>query len=220
MRTTATAVLLAGVVVVPAAPAAARQNPYFPLRPGTQWVYEGHEGKHPSRDVVTVTHRTRRIAGVRTHVVNDRVYIGSRLEEHTSDYYATGRHGTVRYYGERTATLKPDGSVESREGSWLAGEHGARAGVFMPLHPRVGEAFQQEFDPGVAEDHFRVESLHATIGTPYARYRRTALMTREWTPLEPGVRDGKWYVRGIGEVAEATLKGGSEKLGLVAFTRG
>src|SRR6478672_1929440 len=145
--------------------------------------------------VVTVTDRTRRVAGVRTTVVNDRVFVAGRLAEHTSDYYAANRHGTVRYYGERTATLKRDGSVDSREGSWLAGIHGARPGIFMPLHPRVGQAFQQEFAAPVAQDHFRVASLHASISVPFGRFDRTALMTREWTPLEPGVRDGKWYVR-------------------------
>jgi hypothetical protein len=203
-----------------ASPAAARENPYFPLTPGTQWVYEGHdEGEH-ARNVVTVTDRTRRVAGVRTRIVNDRVYVGGRLTEHTADYYATGRRGTVRYYGERTATLKADGSVESREGSWLAGTDGARAGVYMPAHPRVGQAFQQEFYPGHAEDRFRILALHASIMVPYGTFDGSALMTKEWTPLEPGVRDRKWFVRGIGQVAEATVRGGSERFELVAFHRG
>jgi hypothetical protein len=54
---------------------------------------------------------------------------------------------------------------------------------------------------------------------PYASYRRRALRTREWTPLEPGVRDGKWYIKGIGEVREAALKGPVEHAELVAFQR-
>jgi hypothetical protein len=214
---TGAALAVLGVV---APPAGARQNPYFPLVPGTQWVYDGHdEGVH-ARDVVTVTGRTRRITGVRTTVVNDRVYVGGRLREHTSDYYAANRRGTVRYYGERTATLKRDGSVDSREGSWLAGADGARAGVFMPAHPRVGQAFRQESLPGEAEDHFRVLSLHASITVPFGSFDGTVLKTKEWTPLEPGVRDRKWYVRGIGEVGEATVRGGSERYSLVAFHRG
>jgi hypothetical protein len=218
-RTLAIGVALAAVGAG-ASPAAARENPYFPLTPGTQWVYEGHdEGVH-ARDVVTVTDRTRRVAGVRTTVVNDRVFMAGRLREHTSDYYAADRHGTVRYYGERTATLKADGSLDSREGSWLAGTDGARAGVFMPAHPRVGQAFRQEFYADHAEDHFRVLSRHASIDVPFGSFDRNALMTKEWTPLEPGVRDRKWYVRGIGQVAEATVRGGSERFELVAFHRG
>ena len=40
------------------------------------------------------------------------------------------------------------------------------------------------------------------------------------TPLEPGVHDRKWYARGIGQVAEATIKGGNENLKLVSFVKG
>lgn len=50
-------------------------------------------------------------------------------------------------------------------------------------------------------------------------FRRSALRTEEWTPLEPAVRDAKWYVPGIGQVKEATLKGGDERAGLVSFRR-
>jgi hypothetical protein len=47
-----------------------------------------------------------------------------------------------------------------------------------------------------------------------------ALLTKEWTPLEPGVIDHKLYVRGIGTVLEETIKGGSERNALVSVRRG
>ena len=43
-------------------------------------------------------------------------------------------------------------------------------------------------------------------------------MTEEWTPLEPGVIDHKYYVRGVGEVSEATFKGPLETSKLVWST--
>ncbi|MFN8164048.1 MAG: hypothetical protein U0R26_09540 [Solirubrobacterales bacterium] len=43
-----------------------------------------------------------------------------------------------------------------------------------------------------------------------------ALLTREWTPLEPGVVDHKIYVRGIGTVLEQTVKGGDERNTLIS----
>jgi len=43
-----------------------------------------------------------------------------------------------------------------------------------------------------------------------------ALLTREWTPLEPGVVDHKFYVPGIGTALEETVKGGDERNELVA----
>ena len=49
---------------------------------------------------------------------------------------------------------------------------------------------------------------------------RHALRTREWTPLERGVVDNKYYVRGIGTVREIAVKGPVEKLRLISFKRG
>ena len=45
-----------------------------------------------------------------------------------------------------------------------------------------------------------------------------ALLTKEWTPLEPGVVDHKYYVRDIGVVREVTVKGGNEELRLVSVS--
>jgi hypothetical protein len=49
---------------------------------------------------------------------------------------------------------------------------------------------------------------------------KRALLTKEWTPLEPGVLDHKVYVRGIGMVKEETVKGGDERSVLVSLRRG
>ena len=44
-------------------------NPYFPLEPGTTFVYEGTKDEDSVRVVVRVTHKTKMIFGVRTVVV-------------------------------------------------------------------------------------------------------------------------------------------------------
>jgi hypothetical protein len=51
---------------------------------------------------------------------------------------------------------------------------------------------------------------------PFVSSRR-ALLTKEWTPLEPGTIDHKLYVRGIGTVLEQTVRGGSERAALVSI---
>jgi len=43
-----------------------------------------------------------------------------------------------------------------------------------------------------------------------------ALKTEEFSLLEPGVLDNKYYVKGIGNVAERTVQGGSDTLDLVS----
>jgi hypothetical protein len=230
---TRTTVMTAGLAAVlaatpatsaPAAPAASGftakvTNPYYPVRPGMRWVYRGQEGGAPARDVVRVTGRVAMVDGVPCAVVKDRLYRRGRLVERTTDWFTQDGRGRVWYYGEATAELDRHGRVTSTEGSWRAGRDGARPGMFMPARPRVGQAFQQEDYPGHAEDHFAILSLRATIRVPLGTYRGRALKTKEWTPLEPGVSDRKWYVRGVGEVAEATVAGGSDRLKLAAFTR-
>jgi hypothetical protein len=194
-------------------------NPWFPLKPGTTYLYKGVKDGKPSRDVVTVTRHTRIVRGVRCVAVRDRLYLGGHLGERTTDWYAQDKAGNVWYFGERTAELKPDGRVKSTEGTWLAGRHGAEAGIYMPAHPHVGQSGRQEYYRGHAEDHFKVLSLRAKVTTPGTSSRR-ALLTKEWTPLEPGVLDHKLYVRGIGTVLEQTVRGGDERNELVSVRRG
>jgi hypothetical protein len=200
----------------PAGFASQVDNPWFPLRPGATYAYRGVKDGQPSRDVFTVTAATKTIEGIECTVVRDRLYLRGRLEERTEDWYAQDRAGNVWYFGEATAELNRDGSVRSTEGSWQAGVDGARAGVFMPAHPHRGQSGRQEYYKGHAEDHFRVLSLSAPVQTPAAS-SDDALLTKEWTPLEPGVVDHKLYVRGIGTVLEQTVRGGDERNALVSI---
>jgi hypothetical protein len=204
--------------IPPASAFSARvDNEWFPLRPGTRYVYRGVKDGIPSRDVFTVTHVVRKIAGVPCISVEDRFYLRGRLEERTTDWYSQDSRGNVWYFGENTAELDRQGHVTSTAGTWQAGVDGALPGIFMPAHPRVGEVHRQEFLKGEAEDHFEVIGLFGTLSGPRAR---NALLTKEWTPLEPGTIDHKLYVRGIGTVLEQTERGGNERNELVSISGG
>ena len=184
-------------------------NPWFPLTPGTTLRYRGGEGDERGKDVFTITRKTKRILGIRATVVHDRIWLDGRgLVEDTLDWYAQDKRGTVWYLGEATKELE-NGRVISREGSWQAGARGAQAGIFMPAHPHVGQTFRQEYYKGHAEDHVQVVTI-----------KGKRMKTKEWTPLEPGVRDRKIYERGIGTVLEQTVKGGDERWELVSRSRG
>ena len=205
--------LLAVAVALTAPPSssfvARIDNPWLPFRPGTTYVYRGVRDGKPSRDVVRVTSRKTVIDRVRCTAVEDRLYLSGRLRERTTDWYAQDAKGNVWYYGEATAELDRSGRVTSTEGSWRAGRDGAKAGIVMPARPRVGQAFRQEYYKGHAEDHFRI-----------IRITGRRLLTKEWTPLEPGVVDHKLYVRGVGMVREETIKGDDERARLVTVRRG
>src|SRR3954447_11949211 len=103
---------------------AAVDNTWFPLPPGTRWVYRGVKDGKPSRDVVTVGHATRMIQGVPCAVVTDMLYEKGKLEERTTDWYSQDSAGNVWYYGEQTAELYPDGRVKNTSGTWQAGVRG------------------------------------------------------------------------------------------------
>jgi hypothetical protein len=180
-------------------------------------VYRGvKDGKH-LRDVFYVTHRTKLIQGVRCRVVADHGFLDGVLSERTTDWYAQNTSGDVWYFGERTAELDRHGRVTSREGSWMAGRDGARPGVYITAHPRVGQTRRQEYYKGQAEDHFKVLSTSAHVTVPLLSSNH-AVLTKEWTPLEPGVVDHKYYVRDVGNVSERAVSGPREVARLVAIT--
>ncbi len=193
-------------------------NPWFPLVPGTTFAYRGVKDGKAARDIYTVTDATKPIQGVRCTAVRDRLYLAGHLEERTTDWYAQDRQGNVWYFGEATAELDRAGHVTSTEGSWQAGRNGAHAGIYMTARPRIGQSRRQEYYQGHAEDHFSVLSLRASVSVPYVQSNR-ALLTKEWTRLEPGTLDHKYYVRGIGEVKEVAVKGPTERLELVSVRR-
>src|SRR5690242_16219633 len=129
------ALIIVAIVVLGAAGAAGARpagsgfsakvdNQWFPLTPGTQYVYTGEKDGKPARDVVTVLHQTRTIRGAPCIAVADRLYLSGRLEERTTDWYSQDARGNVWYFGEQTAELDAHGRVTSTEGSWEAGRDG------------------------------------------------------------------------------------------------
>jgi hypothetical protein len=181
-------------------------NPWFPLRRGSVYRYRGVKDGEPSRDVVVVTRATRTIDGAPCVAVSDRLYLRGRLEERTTDWYSQDAKGNVWYFGEKTAELDANGKVKTTSGSWTAGVDGAKPGIFMFAHPRVGQASRQEYLKGEAEDHFQVVSLNEPVSVPFRSFRHT-ILSKEWTPLEPDVLDHKFYARGDRHRARADRQG-------------
>ncbi|WP_155918265.1 hypothetical protein [Marmoricola sp. URHB0036] len=194
-------------------------NPWFPLRPGTTTILRGtDEGEH-LRERVHVTYRTKVIEGVRTRVVTDVLRRDNRrLAERTTDWYAADGAGNVWYFGEATATYDEKGHLESREGSWQAGLHGARAGMIMPARPHPTQAFRQEFLRGHAEDQAWIVGNSTRTKTPMGTFGHV-VRSFEWTRLEPGVLSLKLYAPGVGIVKERDMSGGSETFQVVAVHR-
>ncbi|PVG84753.1 hypothetical protein DDE18_03910 [Nocardioides gansuensis] len=193
-------------------------NPWLPLLPGSTWRYEVRvDGEVEETIEVTVTDDVRRVAGVDATVVRDVVTDAEgKVVEETLDWFAEDRAGNVWYLGEDTTSYERH--RPSTEGSWEAGVDGAMAGLVMPAEPRVGDGFQQEWLPGVAEDRAEVLDVSASRTTAFGSWDDLVL-TEDTTPLEPDLVEHKLYAHGVGLVLEES-PAGDEVVELVAFTPG
>jgi hypothetical protein len=180
------------------------------LVPGTRYVYIGEEDGERETNVVVVTHDRKTILGISAVVVLDRVFVDDELKEKTFDWFAQDKQGNVWYLGEDTKEFE-DGEVVSTEGSWEAGVQGARAGIIMPAHPEAGQHYRQEFFRGEAEDEARVTSVSVEVRVPYGSFRG-CIRTIEWTRLEPGITEAKWYCPGVGFVKARGIEGSDARL--------
>lgn len=186
-------------------------HPYWPMKPGSTWVYR--EGA--SRVEVTVTDRSREIMGIEARVVHDVVTEDGKLVEDTLDWYAQDRWGNVWYLGEATTEYE-QGKPPSTAGSWEAGVDGAQPGILLPAKPEPGMAYRQEYYEGEAEDRARIISVEQHASVPFGSFDHVVL-TEDTTPLEPDLVERKYYARGVGPVLAVTVAGGSGREELVSF---
>ncbi len=204
-------------------------NKYMPLQPGTTFVYEAEEDEL-IRNEITVTHNTRVVAGVTCTVVHDveKAYIEELGEEgewktleETYDWYAQDKYGNVWYFGEETLEYIYDDEWNlvdtSDEGSWEAGVDGAEQGIVMLATPAPGLSYRQEYYEDEAEDMGKVLRLNATVSVAYGSFTN-CLKTKEWTPLEPGAVEHKYYAPNVGLVLINELKGKTVRVELIEVT--
>ena len=184
-------------------------NPFMTLRPGTTFVYENKEAGESN--TFTVTHETAVIDGVTCVVVHDTHYRNGLVIEDTIDWFAQDDEGNVWYFGEDTHTFTPGNpDPTSNHGSFESGVDGAAAGIVMLANPEVGDFYNQEFAPGVAEDLASVRSLTATVHVGYGSFAN-ALVTLDVNPLDPSV-ENKYFVEGVGNVLTTNADGEYEAL--------
>ena len=190
--------------IEPANYQASVDNPYFPLIPGTLYKYIETADGERSENVITVTHETKTIMGVKCVVVHDTVMKDGVLTEDTYDWFAQDNQGTVWYFGEDTKEYKPGGQV-STEGSWEGGVNGALPGIIMPGQPKPGNPYYQEYERGQAEDMGQIVALDDSVKAPFGSFSGS-VRTKEWSMLESG-SENKWYVKGIGVVRTESTAG-------------
>jgi hypothetical protein len=203
-------------VINPANFVAAINNRFFPLTPGTTFIYEGQTSAGLEHNEVFVTHKTKKILGVTCIEVHDTVKVNDKLTEDTLDWFAQDKDGNVWYFGENSEELA-GGVVVSLEGSWTAGVDGAKPGIIMEAHSAVGDFYRQEFALGTAEDIAEVVSLNEPVTVPYRSFTG-CLKTEETSPLEPDALENKFYCADVGNVLTIDQTNG-ERLKLIKIKR-
>ena len=203
------------LVIDPADFMGAVDNPYFPLVPGSRWELRGSGEAEGEVDVITVLDDTRVVMGVECVVVRDEVSQDGEPVEITDDWYAQDAAGNVWYFGEETAEYD-NGEVVSTAGSWEAGVDGAQPGIIMPANPTIGVTYRQEFYAGEAEDMAKVVEVDQQVEVAAGAFDEV-LITEDWTPLEPDVRERKSYAPGVGLIAELQIVGGDSAFELVDY---
>jgi hypothetical protein len=194
-------------------------HPYWPMRPGSRWIFRETDAHGSvSRVVVTVTDKTKAIMGIEARVVHDLVTEGGDVKEDTFDWYAQDADGNLWYLGEDTTEYE-NGKPKTKEGSWEAGVDGALPGIILPAHPRVGLTYREEYFKGHAEDGAQILSVDAFSKVPYGTFDHD-LQTRNFSGIEPDVIEEKIYARGVGVVLEITVSGGSDRTELVSYQEG
>ena len=204
-------------------------NQYWPLPAGTTFVYRsiGKTGDCQVNPVEIGGIET--IDGVNTRVIHDNVYedyncTGSRdfLSEETTDWYAQDDYGNIWYFGEATQTHCPADDTTctpSTAGSWTAGDKGAQPGIVMLADPAPGDFYRQEYADD-AHDMAKVLRLNADVTLTFDNLLGTddytgCLVTKEWSPLERGAIEHKYYCPGPGLVLINELQSGTVRTELV-----
>lgn len=203
-------------------------NPWFPLKQGNEWIYEGtfeEDGELVTETItVTVLDETKFIDGITCLVVRDTVVVDDELVEDTDDWFAQDLDGNVWYCGEEVKDYEwfdgdepPLPELVSDDGAFKAGRDGDKGGILLPMTPNPGDVFRQELSIGNAEDVVEILQTDGDETAAAASCNGACLVTRDFSLLDPGSEENKYYAPGIGLILEVDVESG-DRVELIEFT--
>ena len=179
-------------------------NRWFPMTPGTQYVYAGStlEGDERvrHRDVFTITDLTKTIDGVHTLIVWDRDYSGGKLVETELAMFAQDTAGNIWHFGQYPEEYEGKRFVKAP--AWVAGFEGARTGITIKADPQQDSpSYEQGFAPPPINwiDRARVYQMGQDTCVPFGCFG-DVLITEEFERDKPGAFQLKFYAPQIGNV--------------------
>lgn len=192
-------------------------NFFFPMpgEDGITYEYLAETEDETILNIIFVSTDTVWILGVPCTVVYDTewVYVEELdkwfMTETTQDWHAWDNFGGFWYLGEDTTEFEYDEDWVfqdcNHDGSWRAGVDGALPGMIISADPQPGECLLQEYYEDEAEDRGKVLRIDAAVSIDFDDFEG-CLVTKEWTGLEPGNVEHKFYAPGVGLVYIQELK--------------
>jgi len=199
-------------------------NPYLPMTPGQKSTFFGFEDLEPLGLKISVLDQTENLyKGKRTivtRVVEEVEWVdesedgvlddGENLIEVSRNYFAqvaSGPNaGTVCYFGEEVEIYEDGVFSGDTSGSWRADKGKNAPGIFMPATPTVGQFFQTEAAPGVAEDTAEIVDIHQAVHVPAGTFP-DVIEVEDCNPLEDPVECGtKYYAPGQGLIIDGPVE--------------
>ena len=171
----------------------------------------GEEDGEELQLVMTVLNETKVVNGIETRIVEEKETEGGKLVEGSRNNFAICRPSNNAIYFGENVDMYDNGKVQNHEGSWLAGQNEAKAGLIMPGKVEVSMKYYQEIAPGVAEDRAEIVSVTDVLETPAGVFKQV-LKTEETNPLKPDEKEYKFYAPGIGLIQDEAIK-------LIKYTR-
>jgi hypothetical protein len=174
-------------------------NKYFSLPVGKKMVFEADTEEGPEKIEIEITGETKIIEGVTTLVYLDTVHLNGVIHEVTKDYLAQHKNGDVWYFGEEVDNFDEKGKLQDHAGSFIHGQDGAKAGIWMKAEQRVGDSYRQEYYKGEAEDMRDTLAVGLTVTTKLGTYT-DCVKVYDWTPLDAESKEHKYYCPQVGSL--------------------
>ena len=150
-------------------------NPWFPMTPGSQLIYEGRSGMGSDRldhsVVFTVTDLTKVIDGVENVLLWEEDYTEGELVETELAFFAQDLEGHVWHFGQYPEEYE-NGKFTAAP-AWIAGVAGARTGITMKAEPKLeAPDYSQGFAPKPINwiDRARVREMGVRTCVPAGCY--------------------------------------------------
>jgi hypothetical protein len=179
-------------------------NKWMPMKPGTQFVYEGTTiddagDAVPHRVVITVTDLTKVIGGIRSVVSWDEDYSDGELVEAELAFFAQDNDGNVWRMGEYPEEYDNGEFVTAP--TWIHGLEDAQAGIAMKAAPESGTpSYSQGWGPAVDwTDRGQVDQMGQELCVPVGCYK-DVLVIAETSQAEPDAQQLKYWAPDTGNV--------------------